>query len=367
MRERACVLFCALLAATSSAEEVGESQCVSETEDSETELIGRQLWSWLRENGAFVDSRLVVRTDPGFLGGKVPGVFATAPLPQHSVLAQIPRRLMIASRVEEHMSSQESYCQTDRLLSAELAKGNASFYWPYLQVLSRHSPELPHYWSEGARSLLRGLPPYDADRHEQFYTFYCKPEGPGRRAIQLQVARAHLDPSGKSCMVPFYDQLNHQEASAAQLRSDWDSDGSMKLTTGVDIAEGEQVFNHYAEDAPDLLRDYGFVPTLEGTRTHWYFQDDNGARHSFSVGPDGQAQLKQAPTAVGSAAKRAGPVSFIGGPGVASEAARRLLARLKSEVHPDPAKGLPADHALALQYRAALQQALESAFGKGSS
>ena len=231
---------------------------------------------WLRGSGAYINDKLIIGTHSAFVDGRVKGVFLRegARLEALELLAVIPPELMFSGGM----------CAVAEDIDAALR--NASDHrQPWLDIMrdvfDPPSAALPNYWHKYAKELLRGLPPYDIERHEEAYRWYCKPEASvgskwsddrwlaARRAFLLQLTRSTSqfgadDSPGSLSVVPFFDAFNHCGGDCENVGMEHAKNGSMLLHAHKDVVDGSQLFLFYTGASPDLLRDYGFVSARGG-------------------------------------------------------------------------------------------------------
>ncbi|GLD98443.1 hypothetical protein PINS_up007140 [Pythium insidiosum] len=252
---------------------------------------------WLCDHGAsFPKVQWPVTTPNGLRGAT-----ALEPIATNEVILSIPRALMISEETcwsdpelgPVYDENRDVFTRDDPVLALfltrELAKGDTSFYAPYLSIL----PEVVNVqdWTDDERAELRDRTLEDAAerRINEVATFYerimhrLEPKYPGRfprssysfarfrfawKTIQARTFGRRLP---WTALVPFADCLNHANV-ATKYDFDVDGNGMFRLypSAGNAYAQGMEVFNSYGRRPNfQLLLDYGFALT----DNEWDFVD----------------------------------------------------------------------------------------------
>ena len=259
-------------------EHKAESQNYDENTDSKSDKGFVLLIDWMKKNGGRVDDRFnVTQLDGGVRGG-----VATKDIEQGAELLHCPWNLVIGSNgINDQMSDM---CDVVKAIDAELRLGNASLWYPYLDLHheSLLNTRLPTLWGPAARKELQGLPPSeDAQRHTQWLESDCggRADDPlTQEALLCFVTRATA-----VGMVPIYDLFNHHNGERnVKLQL---SDTGVQLVALDPIRKGEQIFLSYGvKSVSTMYRDYGFV---ESWPQIWTWTEDSATkdRHTFALFP----------------------------------------------------------------------------------
>ena len=319
------------------------------------------LFQWVRAsaNGtATLDHRQRLTTAGGDSG--VRGMFATAPIPNDTLILWVPDELIIFDESGRDGPGGTSHCGLIEKLRHELELGSEStVVAPFMEYLHENQLSLqlhPEMWSPRVRALVERVPPYDFGRHLSWWALTCGGDASDKLAVRsalLTVTRSvGYGPDGTYlAMVPVYDLYNHVKAAprhntraSTRVRGE-----GMSMWTTRDIEAGEELKHDYTEaqqrHTPEVFRDYGFV---EQRPQQWWFYDAACAHHSaaarladpaaangctqhrFTLGA-APAQGEQEPTSVvawhdADGMAREGMARFA----AAAEGARALLVELES-------------------------------------
>lgn len=272
--------------------------------DDHPDVLTSNLIEWLRDNGAYINEKLVVRhllpDDPT----SPRGVFATEDMEEGEPLCSIPMKLIIQPRVDlmDGAAPENTHCGTVRAVMEAISGDEMTPYGKYLL----HQPKnyLPSFWSKTGVSLLDDmltstrteklteydeLPPHGWDDLSDFID-ECSVDVDDplhRHSAMLVQARADYD-----YMIPFYDLFNHhngkynmkhkvdpyknrdKKAGLSQL----EAEGAGFVTTKP-IKAGEELYNSYNHcnicyeyfdwvGTPEMFLNYGFV---ESYPQRWLF------------------------------------------------------------------------------------------------
>eukprot|EP00927_Polykrikos_kofoidii_P059232 TRINITY_DN5437_c0_g1_i2.p1 TRINITY_DN5437_c0_g1~~TRINITY_DN5437_c0_g1_i2.p1 ORF type:complete len:389 (+),score=45.36 TRINITY_DN5437_c0_g1_i2:57-1223(+) len=242
-----------------------------------------EMLEWVVAEGGYVNPKLEMSTGPN-PDQHLRGIFATSRIGYGETLARIPQRVCISSTTP---------CSVVDRLRAELVKGNASFFWPYLRQLESYVVEIPEVWSPAVLALLGDLPqaentPTDWTRHSAWFESGCHGNMSDTfavRAMLLYVTRANG--KGDSYMLtPIYDSFNHRNGVYLNTKLSfdvWDDslEESMFITARHDIEEGQQVYMSYGEGTLRNFRDYGFI---EQFPQMWHLKPSENGNLSFLLG-----------------------------------------------------------------------------------
>jgi len=107
------------------------------------------LIAWLRDNGAYINDKLVVKND-----GSYRGVFATQDMEVGERVCSIPSHLII--QPTEELTREEDVgtctdCLTTKAVMNELSRDDPT---PYGEYLAQTSGYLPLFWSDSGKELL---------------------------------------------------------------------------------------------------------------------------------------------------------------------------------------------------------------------
>ncbi|KAK7022172.1 SET domain-containing protein [Favolaschia claudopus] len=280
------------------------------------------LLSWCSERGFWIDERLRVTTGP--CGVAV--VSKDVTIPSDSILVRIPRGSVLSVKscsisdlIPPHPYGRGAQLSLALALSAELAIGSASQFFPYLQSLPPDVPGMPLFWRGGAgpmewlngteawkmmsaptegTSLLAEIDQYFHQIALPVFTKVFESQSGNvpslqdfHRAYALVSSRSFLvDAYHGLSMVPIADAFNHTQENHVHLESDFDvcpecgsldrcahddmavdsvprstisdhSDDVFEMVSNCAIPPNSEVFNTYGETLSnaDLLVQYGFI------------------------------------------------------------------------------------------------------------
>lgn len=188
------------------------------------DVLTSDLLEWLRDKGAYINAKLVLRhlvpNDPS----SPRGIFATEDLDAGEILCSIPPELIVKPN-EEHMEGLPdwaTYCGTiNAVKEAMIIDGEKNTpYGTYLRAQPK--AYTPEFWSDPGKKLLMHmlestrteqlteydeLPPHGVDwRFEELKTL-C--HGDLEDPLYLHAAMLVWARADWEFMVPFYDMLNH--------------------------------------------------------------------------------------------------------------------------------------------------------------
>ncbi|KAL3806634.1 hypothetical protein ACHAXA_011741, partial [Cyclostephanos tholiformis] len=283
----------------------GTTAAVDDDEDDDP--ITARLLDWLRENGAYINEKLIVRrVDPNDVTSPR-GVFATDDIDVGETVCAIPWNLMIkpSEGVNPNISTEDDCLTLDATYDA-IRGGDRGEITPYARyLLAQPRDYLPSFWSEAARDLLGQmlrstranhltksdqLPPRGVDDLiARDVMDWCDIPSERmsdplfRQAVMLVKARADYH-----YMVPFYDMMNHHNGrhNTAHKYNPYGGhgDGVIKengyeMITTRKIKKSEEVYNSYNRciicdtyvdhvGTPEIFYNWGFV---EDMPQRWLF------------------------------------------------------------------------------------------------
>ncbi|KAG8929985.1 hypothetical protein FRC02_004798 [Tulasnella sp. 418] len=253
------------------------------------------LLEWCRQNGVWMDSRLVVkpeeddgdgaRLDPGIT------VFSSKPIPDQTTVVQIPRYSILSvksSELSDLITEVASLYLKDEpnmvlalALLTEIKLGTDSRWWGYIQSLPQKTVDIATFWSSqdetdaiNAIQWLKGTQVQKFLDKEQvearLKTFYVQISEPlcrslgwectyedMRYAYSLVSSRAfHVDAYHGISMVPIADAFNHVENNHVHLETDYfvcSVCGSLDQCIHDDGTEGRPTQSTSDEDTCDMV------------------------------------------------------------------------------------------------------------------
>jgi hypothetical protein len=180
----------------------------------------RDLIDWIRDNGGVIDPRQEVRRERPGDPSSVRKVYATAEIPENTVLCNVPWKIILAPEDPE----EDDLCETVRITRRELDRyrQGTSTFAPYMRVLDHLGQHvtLPEGWSAEGKQLLRkvlgrDLPPPAVGSHLAWYQEECGgdlADEAGVKAALLVIghrSNGFFTPDGdeksQEVMMPFFD------------------------------------------------------------------------------------------------------------------------------------------------------------------
>lgn len=287
-----------LLSAAAVAVLLGSGPCtcyadVSDSGDSDPSpagVVASDLIAWLRDNGAYINEKLVVRhlvpddlTSPR-------GVLATEAMDVGETLCHIPSKLIVRARGDLLEGELWPHCGTIRAVEDAMRDNGATPYGRYL--LSQPKNYVPGFWSDAGQRLLLEmlkstaghnlteydeLPPHGVDEAFIEIEEECQSQLSNplyRQAAMLVQARADYD-----YMIPFYDMFNHHNGKYnIKHKHDPYNDPLVdeigyEMVTTKAIRAGEELYNSYNHcnvcqelidwiGTPEIFLLYGFVESM---------------------------------------------------------------------------------------------------------
>ena len=270
--------------------------------EDDNDILSTNLIQWLRDNGAYINEKLVVKND-----GSYRGVFATQDMEAGERVCSIPSYLILqptTELMENENEVEETDCITIKAVMNAMSKGdNLTPYGEYLAA--QPSGYLPSFWSDsGKKVMLKStgeerltesratdynpleydeLPPHGVRDMIDELKRDCKAgddlinDPQYLFASMLVTSRADFD-----YMIPFYDMFNHDNAKN-NIKHDENPHkddnkreitfSQLGFTVSKPIKVGEELFNTYNHcsvcgdrfdwfGTPEMWLEYGFVESI---------------------------------------------------------------------------------------------------------
>ena len=261
----------------------------------------KELIQFVEKHGGYINPKQEYRHEDIYNPeDSIFGVFATQDIERGEVLAYIPPSVILSPHNKNNKNQDGDHyheneipnhllpkrfdnCDTVKLLSEELEKGETSFYAPYMAALKKtaqeHSRVLPAYWSTQGKQLLLKLlsttttsastsissassaslvlPPYDPFLFNLPWKQQC--ETVNKEATLLVLT--HGEDIG---MVPLTDKYNSRGGNyTGAIFTIATPSFGLEIRAFRNLKKGEQIFTDYRDygqiGTPELVRDYGFV------------------------------------------------------------------------------------------------------------
>lgn len=223
---------------------------------------------WIRSTpGGYIHPHQEFRKIHSSIGEVRGGMFATARIPRNTILAKIPRSILIQSDPSENGDAQMS-CGMVRSLARELKLGNKSRYAPFANfVLSQQLDHIPSNWSPLGKKILVEItgetingpliPPLEATEWLDLDWFdTCKGDPDDLLSAKAALFVVQWNDEGKIIPISgFYGHRNGNWTNAAIFTDD--SEGP-ELRTTRDIARGEQIYQSFNRCPECGGRQFGF-------------------------------------------------------------------------------------------------------------
>jgi len=266
--------------------------------DKDDDSLSTNLITWLRDNGAYINDKLVVKYN-----GVYRGIYATEDMAVGEQLCSIPSNLMIQPDKKEMMDEEDTtiypHCNTINQVMKALSTNNDGNTNPYSEYLKAQPiGYLPTFWSDSAKELLitmlkstqkeyqtdlvyygleyDELPPHgiqyklDEIQHECNVDDNMMDNPIYKQAAMLVTARGDYE-----YMIPYYDMFNHNNAKY-NIHHDYTLDETPEkrgFTVSKPIKAGEELFNAYNRcnicndrldwyGTPEMWLEYGFVESI---------------------------------------------------------------------------------------------------------
>lgn len=263
--------------------------------DVQSDVLASDLFEWLRDNGAYISEKLVLKHvvlgDPS----SPRGVFAVEAMEAGERVCTIPTKLIVKWRDElmDGLPAEMSYCGTIKAVMEETSRVDMTPYGKYLAA----QPEgyLPKFWSKSGKEWLiemlastrteqltayDELPPRGVYGTVEELQRECYGDVDDPRYLQsamLVAARSDYD-----VMVPFYDMINHHNGKynvkhnidpyKPKTGKEMKEKGYEMVTTQA-IQAGDQLYNSYNRcnvcneyydwfGTPEMFLNFGFVESL---------------------------------------------------------------------------------------------------------
>ena len=283
--------------------------------DADADILSTNLISWLRDNGAYINEKLIIKYN-----GKFRGVYATQDMEEGERLCSIPNHLIIQPTDELMEGEEHTYCGTIKAVMKAIGDddgdANTDNMTPYARILAAQPQGyLPAFYSKSGTELLDDmlwtsylgnprrekmtipedeedeLPPHGLtdllDELKECNNEHLIDDPRYMRASMLVMARADYD-----FMIPFYDLFNHDngkynikhEHDHYAANADHKKELAQKqhqhgFVTTRPIKAGEELFNSYNHcnvcherfdwyGTPEMWLEYGFV---ENIPQRWLF------------------------------------------------------------------------------------------------
>ena len=273
------------------------STCSAETNknDKDDDILSTNLIKWLRNNGAYINDKLVVKYN-----GVYRGIYATQDMEVGEQLCSIPSKLMIQPEKKELIDGEDTtiypHCNTIKQVMKELSSDDPTPYGKYLKA--QPIGYLPTFWSESAKELLitmlksiqkeyqtdleyygleyDELPPHGIQYKLDEIQYECNIDDQMmnnpiyKQAAMLVTARGDYE-----YMIPYYDMFNHNNARY-NIHHDYTLDetpDNRGFTVSKPVKAGEELFNAYNRcnicndrldwyGTPEMWLEYGFIESL---------------------------------------------------------------------------------------------------------
>ena len=279
----------------------GDETCPDNTTAShpEDDPVVANLLGWLRNNGAFINEKVVVRHLVPNDATSVRGIFATDDIDVGEAVYSIPWDLILKPPDDEDVTV-TSDCSSIEAVADAMSGGGKTPYGKYL--LDQPKDYTAGFWSQAARDLfhemlmstrsnhltkLDQLPPRQINEVIEKILEWCNEPRMSdpvyRQAAMLVKARADYH-----YMIPLYDMANHdnRKTNIIHRYSPYDTNGLNEIkqngyliAASKPIKQSEQLLlsynhcsicEHYVDwfGTPEMFLHYGF---LEGMPQRWLF------------------------------------------------------------------------------------------------
>ncbi|KAL7530268.1 hypothetical protein ACHAWF_003310 [Thalassiosira exigua] len=288
----ACLLLCTVGLRTGLADGVEAESCIegNSNADASPDALVSDLIRWLRDNGAYINEKLVVKHVVPGDPSSPRGVFAAEAMDEGENVCSIPSELMIkpSSELAEGELVEYGHCSTIRKLRDALVGGAATPYERYL--LAQPKWYLPGFWSWGGMDLLKTM--LLSNRTHEMTDYDELPPHGVDEFVEMDLLEGCVDIDVKdtsfwhSAMLVqargdyafmFADMINHDNRGYnIRHNSNYDSyvNGAVHdIVTSRVIEAGEQLFNSYNRcnicegrfdwmGTPEMFLHYGFVESM---------------------------------------------------------------------------------------------------------
>ena len=263
----------------------------------DNDILSTNLIAWLRDNGAYINDKLVVKND-----GSYRGIYATEDMEVGEQLCSIPSSLMIQPDKKKLMDEEDTtiypHCNTIKEVMKALSTNddNTNPYGEYLKA--QPIGYLPTFWSNSAKELLitmlkstqkeyqtdlvhygleyDELPPHGIQyKLDEIQTECYIDNDMMNNPIYKQAAMLVTARGDYEYMIPYYDMFNHNNANY-NIQHDYMLDESPEkrgFTVSKPVKAGEELFNAYNRcnicndrldwyGTPEMWLEYGFIESI---------------------------------------------------------------------------------------------------------
>ena len=273
------------------------STCRADDKNDKDDILSTNLIRWLRDNGAYINDKLVVKYN-----GVYRGIYATEDMEVGEQLCSIPSNLMIQPDIKKESTDEEDtiypHCNTIKevMKAVSADDDNTNPYGEYLKA--QPIGYLPTFWSDSAKELLitmlkstqkeyqtdlvyygleyDELPPHGIQYKLDEIQYECNIDDQMmnnpiyKQAAMLVTARGDYE-----YMIPYYDMFNHNNARY-NIHHDYTLDetpDNRGFTVSKPVKAGEELFNAYNRcnicndrldwyGTPEMWLEYGFVESI---------------------------------------------------------------------------------------------------------
>ncbi|KAI8363823.1 hypothetical protein EDC96DRAFT_511847 [Choanephora cucurbitarum] len=265
--------------------------------------------SWILDNGGRMN-KIEIRNDSEDANN---GVYATDRVEDGESFFTIPFKICISERIARQAlpfcSKYSGHAVSALFLVLEKAKGETSFYWPYINILPKSiktamsfdEKDLTFVKNTNLESVVRerkanlyaeyeGLLnelPETLDKESiSWEDFLWSFSVFSSRAFPYTLIDPHTEDQSAQVLCPLADALNHKPNTKITWSREGDMDnGSLTFIAGEAHNAGNQIFNNYGPKSnEELLLGYGFC--FEHNE-----HDFVALKTNFSQDPNGQLKL----------------------------------------------------------------------------
>jgi len=268
----------------------------------DADTLSNKLIKWLRDNGAYINDKLIVKND-----GSYRGIFATQDMDAGEQLCSIPSKLIIQP-TEELMENEDDIEATDcitikAVMNAMSDSDDATPYGKYLAAQT--SGYLPTFWSNSGKDLLSTmlkctrkerltesratdynpldydeLPPHGVRDMINELKIDCNAGDLINNPKYLLAAMLVTSRADYDYMIPFYDMFNHDNAKYNIQHDESQENDEREIvssylgfTLSKSIKAGEELLLSYNRcdicsdrldwfGTPEMWLQYGFVESI---------------------------------------------------------------------------------------------------------